>query len=360
MDRLDLNRTQYLELEKLGLGAFAPLDGFMNEGCFHSVVDRMRLLDGSPFTLPVVLDVDEATANNLRSEPLVPLFHTGVHVGNLMPKSIYTLDKEKAAKEIYGTDSIDHPGVRFFYEMEDWFVGGKVELLRRVDWSLSEHEMTPVETRAFFQSKGWETVAGFQTRNVPHRAHEYLQRVALEVVDGLFVQPLVGKRKLGDYTPEAIVKGYNSLINEFYPKDRVALGLLTTSMRYAGPREAIFHAIIRRNYGCTHFIVGRDHAGVGDYYGKYDAHDLTRKFDGELGVTIMRLSGPFHCSSCDALATEKTCQHYVSSPDNVTELSGTDMRAILSDGGAPQPHLMRPEIIQALRDVMLFVEDEKK
>lgn len=360
MDKLNLNRAQYLELEKLGLGAFLPVDGFMNEDTFHRVVDTMRLLDGSPYTLPIILDVDEETATGLRSEPTVALYYDGVHVGELTPESVYTVDKKKAAKEIYGTDSADHPGVRFFYEMGDWFVGGKIKLLRRVDWSLSEFEMTPAETRALFKSKGWNTVAGFQTRNVPHRAHEYLQRVALEVVDGLLVQPLVGKRKLGDYTPEAIIKGYSSLINEFYPKNRVALNLLTTSMRYAGPREAVFHAIIRRNYGCSHFIVGRDHAGVGSYYGKYDAHDLTSRFDGELGITVMRLSGPFHCSACDSLATEKTCQHFEEFPEVVTELSGTDMRAILSGGGAPKPHLMRPRIIEALKGTPLFVEDENQ
>jgi sulfate adenylyltransferase len=358
MDTLELNRAQYLELEKLGLGAFLPVDGFMNEDCFHSVVNGMRLPDGSPFTLPIVLDADAETAKSIQAESRVALYHSGVHVGDLMPESVYAVDKAKAAVEIYGTDSIDHPGVRFFYEMGDWFIGGKIELLDRVDGSLSAYEMTPAETRALFQSNGWKTITGFQTRNAPHRAHEYLQRVALEVVDGLFVQPLVGKRKLGDYTPEAIIKGYSSLISEFYPKDRVALGLLTTSMRYAGPREAVFHAIVRRNYGCTHFIVGRDHAGVGSYYGKYEAHDLTRCFEGELGITVMRLCGPFYCSACDSLATEKTCQHYETSPQNIMELAGTDMRAILSGGGEPKPHLMRPEIINALRDTPLFVEDE--
>jgi sulfate adenylyltransferase len=193
---------------------------------------------------------------------------------------------------------------------------------------------------------------------VPHRAHEYLQRVALEHVDGLFLHPLVGKKKRGDFTPEAVITGYRALIDEFYPSDRVLFGILTTSMRYAGPREAVFHAIVRRNYGCTHFVVGRDHAGVGDFYGSYDAHVLTQRFDGELGIEILRLRGPYHCKMCDSIVTDKTCRHGTTQPDAITQISGTDMRAMLSAGGNPDPNLMRPQIIEALRDVQLFIEEE--
>jgi sulfate adenylyltransferase len=213
--------------------------------------------------------------------------------------------------------------------------------------------LTPEETRAEFKARGWKTVVGFQTRNVPHRAHEYLQRVALETIDGIFVQPLVGRRKVGDYTPQAIMCGYRTLIGTFLPRERVVLGILSTVMRYAGPREAVFHAIIRRNYGCTHFIVGRDHAGVGSWYGEYDAHELTRQFGSELGIEILHLRGFFFCPICDGIVTEKTCPH-LGTP-SARAISGTDMRRILVDGAVPDPRLMRPEIVAALKGVPLFI-----
>ena len=198
-------------------------------------------------------------------------------------------------------------------------------------------------------------MVGFQTRNVPHRAHEYLQRVALEHCDGLFIQPLVGRKKIGDYTPEAIIVANQLLVDQFYPPHRVVLGILSTAMRYAGPREALFHALIRRNYGCTHFIIGRDHAGVGEYYGKYSAHELARQFEGDLGIDIMYLHGPYHCRRCDGIVTEHTCAHLHSDPAAITQISGTDMRTVLSGGKEPEPHLMRSEVVEALKGINLFV-----
>lgn len=358
MAEIALNFRQYLELEKLALGAFAPLDGFMTGDVFNSVVETMRLPNGEPFPLPVTLDVCKDEADGLRGAAQVSLIFNGGPVGTLDLEDIFACDKETVCKAVYGTDSDAHPGVRFFKTGGSHFLGGKVHLQRRVHGPLSAHELTPAETRSAFSELGWKTVAGFQTRNVPHRAHEYLQRVALEHVDGLFLQPLVGRKKQGDYTPEAVIGGYQALIDGFYPGNRVLMGILTTSMRYAGPREAVFHAIVRRNYGCTHFIVGRDHAGVGDFYGKYEAHAMTERFDGELGIQILRLCGPYHCRVCDSIVTEKTCPHEATHPDAVTHISGTDMRRMLSGGGAPAPHLMRPEIIQALRDVPLFIDEE--
>jgi sulfate adenylyltransferase len=260
------------------------------------------------------------------------------------------------ARLVFGTDDANHPGVAYLYRQKEVFIGGPVRLLRRAQLDISEDELTPEQTRNLFAARGWKTVAGFQTRNVPHRAHEYLQRVALEHVDGLFIQPLVGHKRAGDYTPQAIMTGYRALVGQFLPKQNVVLGILSTAMRYAGPREAVFHALIRRNYGCTHFIVGRDHAGVGQWYARYDAHDLTRRFDGELGITILRLHGPYHCRICDGIVTEKTCPHAGSSATR--EISGTDMRRILTGGATPDPALMRREVVSALRDVPLFIEDD--
>lgn len=357
MTALELDRDQYLELEKIGLGAFAPLDGFMDEAQFRSVVERMRLPGGAVFPLPVVLAVDARVAAGLRDARVVSLAHGGDEVGRLHPADFYRVDRADAARRVFGTDDRRHPGVDYFMSLPEVFVGGRVELLRRARLDISADELTPEQTKAVFRERGWRRVAGFQTRNVPHRAHEYLQRVALEHADGLFVQPLVGRKRAGDYTPQAIMAGYRALVGAFLPRERVVLGILSTLMRYAGPREAVFHALIRRNYGCTHFIVGRDHAGVGDWYGLYDAHELTRRFDGDLGIEIMRLSGPYFCPDCDGIVTERTCPHH-GGPD-IRQISGTDMRRVLVDGGAPDPRLMRPQIVAALRGVPLFIEDVK-
>jgi sulfate adenylyltransferase len=351
---ISIDRDQYLELEKIGLGAFAPITGFMDEREFTSVVDTLRLPSGSVFPLPVILDIDDQCAHAIRDAEVVDLVFDGNLVGRLRPTDFFSCDRRYVARTIYGTEDPGHPGVRHFYDMKPIFVGGEIELLRRAEFDISAYELTPADTRRIFSELGWRRVVGFQTRNVPHRAHEYLLRVALEHADGLFVQPLVGRKRSGDYMPEAIMRGYRALIGNYLPSRRVVLGILSTLMRYAGPREAVFHAIVRRNYGCTHFIVGRDHAGVGDWYGLYDAHELTRQFDGELGIEIMRLKGPYHCEKCDGIATENTCAH--GGTDFVEQISGTYMRRILSSGNHPDPHLMRQEVVDALKGIICFIE----
>ena len=359
MSELVLNRSQYLELEKLALGVFRPVAGFMNEDEFRGVVDVMRLPSQAPFPLPVVLDIGREDAARLKGRPSVSLVFGNEEVGRLSPESLFTCDKETVARRVFGTAEAAHPGVRFFMKGGDHFVGGPVELKRRATFDVSAWELGPDETRAEFARRGWKTVVGFQTRNVPHRAHEYLQRVALEIADGVFIQPLIGRKKKGDYAPAAIVAGYRALIGNILPERRVLLGVLTTTMRYAGPREAVFHAIVRRNYGCTHFIVGRDHAGVGNYYGLYDAHALVRRFDGELGITVLCLSGPYHCSICDGIVTERTCPHETTAPHAVRHISGTDIRATLVGGTAPDPHLFRPEVLAAVDGLPLFIEEDE-
>jgi sulfate adenylyltransferase len=359
MTELALSRRQYQEFEKIALGAFAPLSGFMNEDEFTSVVGDMRLPSGDVFPLPVVLDLDREEAARIRGANKVALTFGDQEVGEFAPASVFSCDKQKVARAVFGTADAAHPGVSHFLAMGEIMVGGAVRLKSRAKLDTSRYELTPEETRRSFADLGWRSIVGFQTRNVPHRAHEYLQRVALESHDGLFIQPLVGRKKVGDYTPEAIMTGYQTLIEQFYPRDRVVLGILTTAMRYAGPREAIFHAIIRRNYGCTHFIVGRDHAGVGDYYGKYEAHDLTARYDGELGIEILRLSGPYHCALCDGIVTDRTCPHALTRSDAVREIAGTDIRAMLNGGRKPDPHIMRPEIIESLVGVPLFIEENE-
>ncbi len=350
---IHLNRDQYLELEKIAVGAFSPLDGFMTKTQFDAVVETMRLPDGAVFTIPVVLDVTREEQAELIDADQVDLVFEGVVVGRIWPEDFFEADRAYTARHVFGTDDQNHPGVDYFTSLQPVFVGGRVELIQRAQFDISRYELLPSETKALFKEKGWETVVGFQTRNVPHRAHEYLQRVALEMVDGLFVQPLVGRKRAGDFTPDAVLTGYETMLQNYFPANRTLLGILSTVMRYAGPREAVFHAIIRRNYGCTHFIVGRDHAGVGDYYGLYDAHALTRQFDGDLGIEIMRLHGPYYCSECDGIVTEQTCLHY--GTECTQSISGTDMRRILVDGEKPDPRLMRSSIVDALAGVELFI-----
>lgn len=357
MSELVLNRDQYLELEKIGLGAFAPLSGFMTEDQFRSVVSDMRLPDGKVFTLPVILDVTVETARRLRGLARVALVYEDQEVGEIAPECFFTCDRSSVVRAVFGTDDPQHPGVRHFMEMGEIFVGGPVKLYRRARLDISDYELTPEQTRSIFRHRGWRHIVGFQTRNVPHRAHEYLQRIALEQADGLFIQPLVGRKKAGDFAPGAIMTSYRTLIENFFPRERVVLGILSTIMRYAGPREAIFHALIRRNYGCTRFIIGRDHAGVGNYYGKYDAHALAARFVGELDIEIVALYGPYYCSRCEGIVTERTCPHSASAPDCVHEISGTDMRAVLVDGRDPDPALMRPEVIRSVTGMKLFIEE---
>ena len=351
---IEITRDQYLELEKISIGAFCPLSGFMDEREFNSVVNNLRLPSGEVFSLPVILDIDEDVARLIKNLHVVDLTFLNIVVGRIYPSDFFSCNRPEVAKKIYGTDDLFHPGVSNFYNLKPVFIGGKVELVRRARFDISDEELTPDQTRQIFASRGWKKIVGFQTRNVPHRAHEYLLRLALEYSDGLFIQPLVGRKKPGDYTPEAILRGYRALIGNVLPEQNIVLGVLSTQMRYAGPREAVFHAIIRRNYGCTHFIVGRDHAGVGDWYGLYDAHELTRSFDGELGIEIMRLKGPYYCKACDGISTERTCAH--ESLGNIEEISGTYMRNILNSGSRPDPHLMRKVVVDSLNGINCFIE----
>jgi len=322
------------------------------------VAEPLRLPGGAPFPLPVVLDLTRDEANRLSGATRVALVFNDNEVGELELNSIFQCDKPAIALQVFGTRDPAHPGVSHFLRMGDSFAGGRVQITRPVPTEFGAYALTPAQVRAQFASSGWQTICGFQTRNVPHRAHEHLQRLALECCDALFIQPLVGARKRGDYTPNAILTAYEVLIAGFLPADRIVLGVLSTAMRYAGPREAIFHAIVRRNYGCTHFVVGRDHAGVGSYYGKYDAHELARRFEGELGIEILRFHGPFYCRACASIVTERSCPHLERDPREVTEVSGTLIRAMLREGTPVRPELLRPEIVERLRGIQLFIDED--
>ena len=319
----------------------------MNEIEFNSVITKMRLSSGEPFTLPVVFDVDKDFAKQARTASSVQLIYLGITVGELIPESVYTCDKKVTAKHIYGTDQRKHPGVERFYDSGDWFIGGKTTLLERVDHEFSKYELTPEESRRKFKELGWKKIVGFQTRNVPHRAHEYLQRVALEQCDALFINPLVGWKKKGDFSEEAVNDGYEAMLQHFYVNLNVHFDTLKTPMRYAGPREAIFHAIIRRNLGCTHFIIGRDHAGVQNYYGKYEAHELAQSIidKHDIGIKLLLLKEPFYCQKCSQIVSDNTCGHQ---EKFIKRISGTQIRSMLSKNEYPDELFMRKEIADAI------------
>ena len=352
--KINLNIDSYLELEKIGIRAFDPLNGFMTEKDFYSVIKNMRLSNGKLFPIPVILPISNYEAKNIKQQQKIHLFFQNFDVATMIPRSIFKPDFKKIIKPLFGTDDTDHPGYKMLIDSGQYFVGGPIKFLRSVKNSYSSFEISPNEVKQKIKKLGLKLVAGFQTRNVPHKAHEHILHLALKEVDGLFIQPLIGKKKKGDFLPEAVMKSYNLLLNKFLPKDRVILGVLTTSMRYAGPREAVFHAIIRRNYGCTHFLVGRDHAGVGDYYGEYEAQNLCVKLEDEINIKIIKIRGPFYCSKCDKITTDNFCV----SPKDRIPVSGTRIRTALKKNKPISAKFMRPEIVDSIIHNEIFIKEE--
>ncbi|EKD78272.1 MAG: hypothetical protein ACD_41C00378G0003 [uncultured bacterium] len=333
------------DVKNIARGVYSPLVGFMTEPDFNRVIHEMKLADGTVWPIPFVLTVDEAVANDItigEAVMLVAADHTPVAL--LAVEDKYTFDEREAAQLIFGTTDEAHPGVKLLYDGAAWVLGGPIELLDNSKEPYNHYNLDPQETRFLFQEKGWKTVVGFQTRNAPHRAHEYLQRIGLEVTDGLFINPVIGKKKAGDFTDDAILAAYTYMITDVFPKNRAVLSILPLQMRYAGPREAILHAIIRRNFGCTHFIVGRDHAGVGKYYGTYAAQEIFDTIE-DIGITILKLENSFHCKRCETVTTAKSCAH---PDDQRTGPSGTIIRQLLQKGEVVPDTIMRPEISQLL------------
>jgi sulfate adenylyltransferase len=349
--QITLNEVGLSDLELIATGAYSPLRGFMGHADYEQVVDDMRLADGTLWPIPITLPVSELHAETLREGEMVALCSPGGQiVGLLELHERYHYDAEHEAQQVYGTTDPAHPGVARLYRQAPVLLAGDVWLLESPTGLFPALAFTPETSRRAFAARGWRTVVGFQTRNPVHRAHEYIHKSALEIVDGLFLHPLVGATKDDDVPATARVRSYEVLLRHYYPADRVLLGAYPAAMRYAGPREALLHAIARQNYGCTHFIVGRDHAGVGGYYGTYDAQ---RIFDtlrpGDLAITPLRFEHTFYCQTCATVASPRTCPH---DADHRLSLSGTRVRELLRAGTLPPPEFTRPEVAQVLIEAL--------
>lgn len=352
LPQVQLSERSLSDLQMIAIGAFSPLSGFMDEANYRSVVKEMRLSSGLPWSVPITLSVSEEVAAPLTAGTLVRLDSgNGTFVGVLELTEKYRYSKEEEAVNVYRTDDLKHPGVQVLDKSGPVNLAGPVWLLEReLDSRFPEYQIDPAKSRILFKERGWKTIVGFQTRNPIHRAHEYIQKCALETVDGLFLHPLVGATKDDDIPADVRMRCYEILLEKYYPQDRVILAINPAAMRYAGPREAIFHALIRKNYGCTHFIVGRDHAGVGDYYGTYDAQYIFDEFEpSELGIVPMKFEHAFYCTLTEQMATTKTSP---STPEQRVHLSGTKVREMLRAGKLPPPQFSRPEVAAELAKAM--------
>lgn len=350
--KLPLNIRQLTELENIATGLYSPLTGFMSEADYNRVVSEMRLSDGTVWSMPIVLGVDVVIARQLDIGQTIALTDLKGNIYGLMElEDKYRPIKKIEAELVYKTIDIKHPGVAALFNRGEILLGGSIKLLNRINYNnFNQYRLDPVDVRKEISSRGWKRVVGFQTRNPIHRAHEYIQKCALEICDGLLLSPLVGETSKNDVPVDSRIKSYEVVINKIYPRARVLLAVFPPAMRYAGPREAVFHVLCRKNYGCTHLIVGRDHAGVGDYYGTYDAQEIFDNFTAEeIDITPLRFEHSFYCKKCQSMATAKTCPH---DKEEHIFLSGTKVRELLREGKRPPREMTRPEVADVLIEGM--------
>ena len=333
------------DVENIADGIFSPLEGFLGQQDFESVVSKGRLSNDLPWTIPIVLDVDKETASKLKSEDVLLKTPQGTGVAVLHVEEAFPFDKENTAKGVYGTTDSSHPGVAKTMSMQEYLVGGKIDFIQRPEENeIRKYRLSPLQTREAFAQAGWDTIVAFQTRNPPHVAHEMLQKTSITTRDGVFVNPIIGKKKSGDFVDEVIVKCYETMIKHYYPTNRCKLGTLHTEMKYAGPKEAIHHAIMRQNYGCTHIIIGRDHAGVGKFYDPFAAQKIFDDYP-ELEITPIFFPAFFYCKKCLTYTNPKACPH---DDDAKEQISGTKLREMIQNGHAPSEFILRPEVSKVI------------
>lgn len=346
--KIILDDKNISDLEMIANGAMSPLTGFMNKNDYKSVVSSMHLANGLTWTLPITLAIEKDMYQKIKKVEHVALID---HKNNLLAilhlEDIYRYKKSDEARQVFRTEDLQHPGVAYLFQQGEYYLGGSISMINSpLHTDFLKYRLDPVHTRQAFQERGWETIVAFQTRNPIHRAHEYLQKCALEIVDGLLIHPLVGRTKTDDISAEIRMKSYKILLEKYYPSERVMLAVFPAAMRYAGPREAIFHAMVRKNYGCTHIIIGRDHAGVGNYYGSYEAQHIFKEFSAqELEITPLFFEHAFYCRRCGNMASSKTCPH-----DETAQvvLSGTKVRQMLQEGQMLPAEFTRPEVAEIL------------
>lgn len=332
------------DLENIAYGIYSPLEGPLTQEDYRAVLERGRLTNDVPWTIPMVLDASEKEALDFEEGDDVALYQGEEGFAIIHIEEKYPLDKREYAQRIFKTLDPAHPGVVRVIEMRPILIGGRIDLFKETHGRFPRYRLKPKETRLLFKERGWRTVAGFQTRNAPHLGHEYVQKTALAFVDGLFINPLIGRKKPGDFKDEVIIRAYETLLRHYYLRGAAVLVTLEMEMRYAGPREAIFHAIIRKNFGCTHFIVGRDHAGVGRYYDPYEAQEAFELYP-DLGITPLFFSSFFYCHRCGGVTNERVCPH---TAKERMEFSGTRIRRMLMRGERPPSELMRPEVVDVI------------
>ena len=343
LQKLTIDDETFSDCVNIATGIFSPIEGFLTNDQYLAVINEMRLPSGTAWTIPILLDVKKEDGIKEGSE--IALVYDGKPIASMEVEEVYEYDRQELSKKVYGTNDAAHPGVAKTLAMKDFLLGGKISVLDDIQRPYQNYTFMPADTRKIFQERGWKTVVGFQTRNVPHSGHEGLQKAALNLHDGLFINPVIGKKKKGDFKDEVIIDSYSALIEGYFPRSRAFFGILHWEMRYAGPKEAIMHAIMRKNFGCTHFIIGRDHAGVGNYYHPFAAQEIFKEFP---DIVIQPLMFPafYYCRKCFSVANEKTCPH---GKENHLEFSGTLMRNLINARESPPVELIRPEVFAAIK-----------